>query len=195
VLEVLLADMNAAVAVQALAACAVATWVAHLGLGDEMQYHIPSYTVSNGLLAWSVLAGPILGMAAMGYRGLTARMRARAPHGAMIIPCCLLAFCLTGLLAMAYPGLPGNGKGPQSVLADGMTLQGAAIMLVLKLLVTAACLRAGAEGGLLTPGLTVGGLLSMVLALGLRRAGIEMDAGPAPVPAPPPFWAFPCRCL
>jgi H+/Cl- antiporter ClcA len=76
-----------------------------------------------------------------------------------------------------------------------MTLQGAAIMLVLKLLVTAACLRAGAEGGLLTPGLTVGGLLSMVLALGLRRAGIEMDAGPAPVPAPPPFWAFPCRCL
>jgi H+/Cl- antiporter ClcA len=178
VLEVLLAELSASLAIQALVACGVATWVAHLGLGDEMQYHIPAYTLSNGLLAWSVLAGPILGAAAMGYRRLTARMRARAAQGAMIVPCCLAAFVLTGLLATMFPGLPGNGKGPlQSVLVDGMTLQGAAIMLVLKLVVTAACLRAGAQGGLLTPGLTVGGLLSTVLALGLRLGGIGLDAG------------------
>lgn len=178
VLEVLLAQMSASAAVQALVACAVATWVARLGLGDAMQYHIPAYTVSNGLLAWSVLAGPVLGGAAMAYRGLTARMRACAPRGGMILPLCLIAFMLTGLLAMTYPGLPGNGKGPlQAVLVDGMTLRMAAIMLVLKLVVTAACLRAGAQGGLLTPGLTVGGLLSMVLALGLRLVGIDLDAG------------------
>ena len=178
VLEVLLAQVSAAAALQALVACGTATWVARLGLGDEMQYHIPRYTLSNALLVWSVLAGPLLGAAAMAYRGLTTRMRDLAPHGARIVPFCLMAFALTGWLAMMFPGLPGNGKGPlQSVLIEGMTLQGAAIMLVLKLAVTAACLRAGAQGGLLTPGLTVGGLLSMVLAFGLRLCGLDLDAG------------------
>lgn len=178
VLEVLLAEMSGPAAIQALVTSGIATWIARLGLGDEMQYHIPVYTLSNGLLAWSVFAGPLMGAAAMGYRSLTARMRAQAPRGAMILPLCLIAFTLTGWLAMTFPGLPGNGKGPlQSVLVDGMTLQTAAILLVLKLAVTAACLRAGAQGGLLTPGLTVGGLLSVVLALGLRSGGIDLDAG------------------
>lgn len=178
VLEVLLAELSAAAAIQALVACSVATWVAHLGLGDDMQYHISRYLVSNRLLVWSVFAGPIMGASALGYRSLTARMRHLAPHGGTLIPFCLMAFALTGWLAMTFPGLPGNGKGPmQSVLIDGMTLQNAAILLVLKLIVTAACLRAGAQGGLLTPGLTVGGLLSVVLALGLRLADIDLDAG------------------
>lgn len=178
VLEVLLVELTSAAAIQALVACGVATWIARLGLGDEMQYHVPKYAVSNGLLVWSILAGPLLGTAAMGYRALTARMRATAPHGGMVVPLCLMAFVFTGLLAMMFPGIPGNGKGPlQSVLLDGMTLQAAGIILILKLAATAACLRAGAEGGLLTPGLTIGGLLSLVLVLGLRLGGIELEAG------------------
>jgi H+/Cl- antiporter ClcA len=64
----------------------------------------------------------------------------------------------------ALPQLLGNGKGPASLGFDGtLTVGLAATLLVLKVLIEAGSLRAGAEGGLLTPGLANGALLGVVL--------------------------------
>ncbi len=51
----------------------------------------------------------------------------------------------------------------QLALSDGLPLSMVAVLLVLKMVVILAVLRGGAEGGLLTPGLAVGGLVSLLL--------------------------------
>ncbi len=76
----------------------------------------------------------------------------------------LLNFAIIGVLAMHFPQLLGNGKGPAGLAFDGnITMTLAAMLLVLKVVITASSLRAGAEGGLLTPGLANGALLAIVL--------------------------------
>jgi H+/Cl- antiporter ClcA len=77
---------------------------------------------------------------------------------------CVLNFLFIGLLATQFPILLGNGKGPAQVGFDGsIPLRLAAILLMLRVLITWTSLRAGAEGGLLTPGLCNGALLAIVL--------------------------------
>ena len=65
-------------------------------------------------------------------------------------------FAAIGVLAIAYPHLLGNGKGPAQQALDG---HGSVLFLtslvVLKPLATAACLRSGAVGGVLAAVLTV----------------------------------------
>jgi H+/Cl- antiporter ClcA len=68
------------------------------------------------------------------------------------------------LLPCSTPQLLGNGKGPAALSFNSdLTIGLAATLLVLKVAITAGTLRAGAEGGLLTPGLTNGALLAIVL--------------------------------
>lgn len=53
----------------------------------------------------------------------------------------------------------------QLALSDELGFPGAAMLLALKMVVILAVLRGGAEGGLLTPGLAVGGLTSLLLCM------------------------------
>ena len=63
-----------------------------------------------------------------------------------------------------FPALLGNGKGLAQLSFDSdLRLMPAAVFLLLRIVVTLGCLRAGAEGGLLTPGLTIGALLAIVI--------------------------------
>jgi H+/Cl- antiporter ClcA len=65
---------------------------------------------------------------------------------------------------MAYPQLVGNGRGAAGLSFDNdVTVGLACVLLVLKVIVEVSTLRAGAEGGLLTPGLTNGALLAVIL--------------------------------
>jgi len=69
-------------------------------------------------------------------------------------------FGALGALAIAYPQLLGNGKPVvQLAMVGGLGAGLLAVLLVLKPLVTAACLGSGAPGGLFTPTLTLGVLL------------------------------------
>lgn len=164
VLEVLTGTFSASVAVPALATCVIAATVAWAGLGDETQYSFPHIELSAALVAWSILAGPLFGAFAYGFSRLTSAARANAPRDWRIIPLCLAVFLLIGLAAMAYPQLLGNGKGPLQQGFDGAVgVELAVVLLALKLAATAGSLRAGAEGGLLTPGMAIGALAGIIL--------------------------------
>ena len=164
VLEVLLGTFGWKALVPAIVTSAVAALVAQLGLGDEHQYLVPSMTLSASLVVWSVVCGPIFGAAAWGFSELMKRSRAQAPKDWRLPVLSLLNFAVIGVLAMHFPQLLGNGKGPAGLAFDGgLTMGLAAMLLVLKVLITASSLRAGAEGGLLTPGLANGALLAIVL--------------------------------
>ncbi|RKE36555.1 H+/Cl- antiporter ClcA [Paraburkholderia sp. BL23I1N1] len=164
VLEVLLGTFGWKAVVPAVVTSAVAALVAQSGLGDEYQYLVPSLTVSMSLVVWSVVCGPIFGVAAWGFTELTKRARAQAPKDWRLPVLSLLNFAVIGVLAMHFPQLLGNGKGPAGLAFDGnLTIALAAMLLVLKVVITVSSLRAGAEGGLLTPGLANGALLAIVL--------------------------------
>jgi H+/Cl- antiporter ClcA len=108
--------------------------------------------------------GPVIGAAAYLFVRVTEAARARAPRDWRLAVWCFLVFPLIGLLAILFPQLLGNGKGLAQAGFDnelGLTL--ATTLLLLRVVVLVASLRAGAEGGLLTPGLSIGALLGIIL--------------------------------
>ncbi len=167
VLEVLLGSFAPAVAVPAMVACVIAACIAWVGIGDLYQYSLAPIGISTSLLAWAAVAGPVFGLGGWLFGRMAQGARAAAPRGARIIPCCLAVFAGIGVLAMTFPALPGNGKGPIQLGLEGdLGLRLAATLLVLKVLATLACLRGGAEGGLLTPGMSIGALAGVLLGVG-----------------------------
>jgi H+/Cl- antiporter ClcA len=162
-LEVLLGTFASPAAIPALLTSVIAATVAWIGLGNDAQYSVPVFELSDSLMAWSILIGPLFGFAAYGFSRLEASARSHAPHDWRLLPSCLLAFLMIGAAAIFYPELLGNGKGPiQLGFNDDVSIQLAATLLILKLSALLICLRAGAQGGLLTPGMSIGAMLAIV---------------------------------
>lgn len=167
VLEVLLESVTGKAAITALATCAVAAVTAWIGLGDGVQYVAGPIGISWSLVVWSLLAGPVLGAAAVMFTTATVRCRAAALRSPKLIVTSIAVFGLIGLAAALFPQLPGNGRGPIQLALDGrLGLLLIAELLLLKLTAIMGSLRAGAAGGLLTPGMTVGGLAALLLGAG-----------------------------
>ena len=163
-LEVLLQTFSLEAVVPAVATSVVAALVAWVGLGDESQYRLPHLGISASLVCWSLLVGPLFGYAGHWYTRLASAARARAPRDWRLVPWCAGVFVAIGVAAAWYPQLLGNGKGPMQLGLDGgIGLRLALVLLALKLAATTASLRAGAEGGMLTPGMVIGALLATVL--------------------------------
>ena len=108
----------------------------------------------------------------------------RMMHGAprmtlrswMVIPGIAAAGLLTGVCSIWLPELPGNGRSILQVsMGSGLTLTSAALILLLKPLLTMLFLRAGAAGGLLTPALATGAAAGSLAALALNHwAGTQL---------------------
>jgi H+/Cl- antiporter ClcA len=163
-LEVLLGGFSAASVVPAVATSVIAAQVAWIGLGNETLYEVPPFGTGRSLVAWSIVAGPWLGVVAYAFARGVETARARAPRGARLVPWCLVTFLVIGLVATRYPQILGNGRGPAQLgFGSQITSRLAALLLVLKAAAVTASFRAGAGGGLLTPSLALGALLGSVL--------------------------------
>jgi H+/Cl- antiporter ClcA len=144
-------------------AVAVAAPVTH----DDTPLSWPDPSLSSLLLVVAVLLTPLtVGIGA----SFTALMHRATPvHISTtwrVIPAIAGAGLLIGIASHYWPELPGNGKSILTVtLNSDMTLAGAAAILMLKPLLTAAYLRAGAVGGLLTPALATGAALGSLVAI------------------------------
>ncbi|HKN36859.1 MAG TPA: chloride channel protein [Terriglobales bacterium] len=162
-LEVLLGTFNFSALIPALTTSVIATVVAWLGLGNAPQYVIPPLASSTSLIAWSIPMGPVFGLAAYLFVWATGAARMHAPKDWRLPAWCAVVFPIIGLLAIRFPQLLGNGKGlAQAGFENDVGLGLAAMLLLLRLLVIIGALRAGATGGLLTPGLSIGGLLGII---------------------------------
>ena len=121
---------------------------------------MPSYHFSAPLLAWALIAGPLIGLIASGYIRLIGWVSHHQAKNRAAIIAPVLAFGVLGLIGLAYPQLFGNGKdmAHDAFLGrDGLVLLLA--LFALKPLVTALCLGSGASGGLFTPTLSTGAML------------------------------------
>jgi H+/Cl- antiporter ClcA len=98
----------------------------------------------------------------------------------VLIPSVAAAGLLTGICSIWWPELPGNGRSILTVsINSGLTLGAAAVILLLKPLLTALFLRAGAVGGLLTPAMATGAAAGSLATLALNHlagTGIHVSA-------------------
>jgi H+/Cl- antiporter ClcA len=160
-LEVLLGTFRLSAVIPAVTTSAIAAYVAWIGLGDETPYVLPHLSINGSLITWSVVTGPLFGLAARWFAQTAQRARARAPRDWRLPVWCAVIFPSIGFIVIFFPQILGNGKGLALLGFDGsLTVGGAAILLLLKIFATIGCLRAGAEGGLMTPSIAIGALFA-----------------------------------
>jgi H+/Cl- antiporter ClcA len=178
-------------------AVSVSSFVTH----DRPNLVWPNPDVSYLLIAYAVTLAPftlLLGVVfnrLMGWAG-----QRELPGKWWLIPSIGGAGLLVGVCSHWWPELPGNGRSILNlILAGGMTLNTAAIILVLKLFVTATFLRAGARGGLFTPALATGAAAGTLFVLTINAiAGTQFhvpaialagSAGVLAITQNAPLWA------
>ncbi|MDO3638768.1 chloride channel protein [Mycolicibacterium arseniciresistens] len=146
-------------------AVAVASPVTH----ESPPLDWPDPSLSYLLIAFAVVLAPLAFGVGMVFNRLMAAARpAAAVKSWMLVPAVAAVGLLVGVCSLHWPELPGNGKSILTVSLDsGMTLGAAAAILLLKPLLTASYLRAGAVGGLLTPALATGAAMGSLVALAI----------------------------
>ncbi|WP_166804594.1 chloride channel protein [Cryobacterium algoritolerans] len=128
---------------------------------------MPHLTSTPSLLVWSVLAGPVLGIAAVGFVRLAHMAEDRRPRGRGILIGMPPVFAAVGLVSVALPAILGNGRSLRQIAFDATVPIGlVALLLAGKVAVTIATIGSGAAGGTLTPSLAfravTGGLWDLV---------------------------------
>lgn len=176
-LEVVLGSFALPAVVPAIATSVIATLIAWVGLGNEPPYLIGPLAISRSLVVWSIVTGPLFGVVAYAFRRAVEIARKSAPRDRRLAIFCGLVLPAIGLLAIPFPQMLGNGKGMEQLGLENALVPGfASILFVLKLLVTLAALRAGMSGGLMTPGLALGGMFGIVLGAFWNHAWPTMPA-------------------
>jgi H+/Cl- antiporter ClcA len=166
-LEVLLKSFHWFAIVPAVATSAIAVVISWIGLANEPFYHIPKLTLNTSIVVWSLFAGPIIGVIAYWFKTTATKAQNKAPHNWTIIVWCLGNFFLIGLFAIYFPAILGNGRSVTQLGFDetALGLATAVVLLILRVFIVFTSIRAGATGGLLTPSLATGALLSVILGM------------------------------
>jgi H+/Cl- antiporter ClcA len=148
----------------ALFASLIATGVSWFALPNAPTYIIPSYLSSTSVIVWSLLAGPILGVASVGYVRMVTWADRNRPQGWRRLVAPLIVIGLLGFVSIWFPQILGNGKDISELAFLGQVAPTLLLtLLVLKPAATVLCMRSGAPGGMFTPSLMVGAMLGGVL--------------------------------
>ncbi|OCB11459.1 chloride ion channel protein [Mycolicibacterium porcinum] len=135
----------------------------------------PDPSLSYFLTGFALVLAPVAFAVGTAFNRIMALARPAVPLTSwLIIPGIAAAGLLVGIGSVWWPELPGNGKSILTVsLASGMTLGSAAVILLLKPVLTAIFLRAGAVGGMLTPALATGAALGSLIALAINALDLR----------------------
>lgn len=169
-LQIVLRTWNLRAVGTALITSALATAVAAPVTHLEHPVHWPSPSLSYLLTAAAIVLSPLALAVGLAFNRLMDVARAhKVGDSWLLIPAIAAAGLAIGLLSQWWPELPGNGRSVLTVSVNsGLTLTSSAILLLLKPLLTALFLRAGAVGGMLTPALATGAAMGSVLALSIN---------------------------
>lgn len=154
-------------------AVAVASPVTHL----EHALTWPDFELSYLFVLLAVAVSPLAAGIGFAFDRVMAAARPRVQLRAWyLVPAVAAAGLLTGVCSIWWPELPGNGRSILTVSVNsGLTLGAAAMILVLKPLLTAVFLRCGAVGGLITPAMATGAAAGSLIGLALNEAGAGIN--------------------
>lgn len=162
-LEILLVSFTLDCAVLALGTCALATIVAWLTVSPLPFYRVEALEGTWPVLLAATAVGLVLALPALGFRRAVARVEARRLTGWRQLAGLPAAFLLTGAVSVALPQALGNGLAAAQWAYDGGSLGTAALLLGVKAVLILATLGAGAVGGTLTPGFSLGAVAGALL--------------------------------
>jgi H+/Cl- antiporter ClcA len=156
----------------ALITSSLAVAVASLVTHNRPILSWPHLHLSYLLIVYALTLAPLTFVVGLVFNRLTAAAdQAALTRSWLLIPAIAGAGLLIGVCSHWWPELPGNGKSIlTATIAGGMNLTTAAAVLVLKPLLTAVFLRAGATGGMLTPALATGAAAGTLLVLIINAA-------------------------
>jgi H+/Cl- antiporter ClcA len=156
----------------ALITSSLAVAVGSLVTHDHPVLDWPGPQLSYLLAIGAVLFAPLTLAVGLAFDSIMALARRHAPTRSwVLIPAIAAAGLVTGVCSHWWPELPGNGRSILTVtLNSSMTLGAAAVILVLKPVLTALFLRAGAVGGMLTPSLATGAALGSAVVLAINAS-------------------------
>jgi len=156
----------------ALITSSLAVAVASLVTHNQPILNWPHPHLSYLLIVYALLLAPLTLVVGLAFNRLVAAAdRAALTRSWLLIPAIAGAGLLIGVCSHWWPELPGNGKSIlTATIAGGMTLTTATAVLVLKPLLTAVFLRAGATGGMLTPALATGAAAGTLFVLIINAA-------------------------
>jgi chloride channel protein, CIC family len=163
-MEVLLETVSVETALAAFVTCFLATAVSWWTLPNAPSYQVPVLHLTGGLMLWALLAGPVLGLASVGFvRGIYWG-KEHKPQRWRVVVLPMAIFTVLGLAAIPFPQLLGNGRSVVQQAFDAQMGTGLLCwLLVLRPLATICVLRAGVPGGLFTPTMAFGALAGAVL--------------------------------
>jgi H+/Cl- antiporter ClcA len=159
-------------------AVAVAAPVTHF----EHQLAWPDPSLSYFFAGLALVIAPLSVVIGFGFDKLMKLARPKPQISSWtLIPTIAVAGLTTGIASIWWPELPGNGRSILTVSINaGLTLGGAAVILLLKPLLTALFLRAGAVGGMITPALATGAAAGSVATVALNHlAGTHIQVAAA----------------
>jgi H+/Cl- antiporter ClcA len=165
-LEVMRGRLALRYVLPALFTSLIATGVSWLVLPNAPTYVIPPFTVTASILVWALVAGPLLGLASVGYVRIITWADRNRPRGWRRFTTPLIVMGLLGLVSYWFPQILGNGKDLSQLLFNSQVAPLLILaLLFLKPLATVFCMRSGAPGGMFTPSLTAGALLGAILGI------------------------------
>jgi H+/Cl- antiporter ClcA len=165
--EVLLGVTTLELVLPALTASAIATASSWALLPAEPIYQVPEFPLSPSLCIWSLLTGPLYGLAGVLLIRAIGWTSRHEPHGAGILIKPFIVLGGLGVVSIWFPELLGNGKDTvQLAFNDQVSPVRLLVLPVLKLIAIVACLICGAKGGLFTPTMMIGALLGSLLGHG-----------------------------
>ncbi|KRC49381.1 chloride channel protein [Leifsonia sp. Root227] len=155
--EILLAEISFATVLPALASSAIATLVARLVVPANPLYPIEQFALSPSIVVWAILAGPVIGFAAIGFVRLMQFAQGIRPKSWGILIVMPLVFTAVGVVSLWFPAILGNGRSlGQLALTASLPVLLILVLTLLKVFATAGTIGSGAAGGTLTPALAVG---------------------------------------
>lgn len=170
-IEILLKDVTASTVVLSMLCSSLAAWVATLIKGTHAFYVIGPVDAhfTPDLFAFAVVVGLLAGVCGAWFRRGAQWAESHKASGAAILWQLPLAGALTALVAVWIPQVMGNGRATAQMGFSGRP-ELAFIPLLLvsfaaKAVVTLMTIRAGASGGVLTPGIALGSSLGSMLGV------------------------------
>ncbi|WP_407663735.1 chloride channel protein [Mycobacterium shottsii] len=200
-LRIMLNTWNIRALGAALITSSLAVAIGSLVTHDRPELDWPSAESTYLLSAHALALAPVAFVVGVAFNRIMAAARpASLVRSWTLIPGLAAAGLAIGVCSHWWPELPVNGKSILTVsLASGMTLSAAAVILVLKPLLTALFLRVGGAGGMLTPSLATGAAAGSLLVLAIDAvAGTHLHgpvislaaaAGVLAVTQGSPIWA------
>jgi CIC family chloride channel protein len=163
-LEVMRGKLALRYVLPALFASMIATAVSWIALPNAPTYVIPSYSNSWSVMVWTLVMGPIAGLASVAYVRLVRWADQNKPEGWQRLLAPVVVLGIVGVVSIWFPQILGNGKDISQLMFTNQVAPLLLVaLLVLKPAATIFCIRSGAPGGLFTPSLTAGALLGGVL--------------------------------